>query len=187
MRIARATEHENMFRSYFRDSDRVFQRLIDREESVRLAHKHRMEISVLEGDYQGAVYQGNQCLQRIDTEKRILNRIVADTMSVAYEREKRLELQTIIDQESRVRSALAEMHYRQQDFRSSVEQLNLLLSADPTRANDYYNRARALEAMGENDRAYQDFERFLMNTDLPMGDQRVRRAFGFNKEYTGKG
>ena len=186
IRIARATEHENMFRSYFRDSVRVYEQLIDREESVRIAHKHIMEIRVLEGDYQGAVEQGNLCLERIDPEKRYLNRIIAETMSVDYEREKRVELQRIIDQENRVRSALAEMHFRREKFQASVEQLNLLLSADPSRANDYYNRARALEAMGEKNRAYQDFEKFLMTTNLPMGDERVRRAFGFNKQHQGR-
>ncbi|MHC5065019.1 MAG: tetratricopeptide repeat protein, partial [Planctomycetota bacterium] len=186
-RSARAIEHENMYRSYFQDADRVFQRLIARGESLRLAYKHSMEISVLEGDYVGAVEEGNLCLQRIEAEKRYQSQIISETMSVAREREERLLLQDLINQESRVRSALAEMHYRKKNYQLAVEQLNLLLSADPNRANDYYNRARALEALEERERAHRDYQKFLTITDLPMGDARVKRAFEFSRQFRGQG
>ncbi len=185
-RNARAIEHENMYRSYFRDADRVFQRLIARGENLRMAYKHSMEISVLEGDYLGAVEEGNLCLQRIEEEKRYQAQIISQTMSVAREREERLLLQDLIEQESRVRSALAEMHFRKENYQLAVEQLNLLLSANPNRANDYYNRARALESLDEEERAHRDYQKFLTITDLPMGDVRVKRAFEFSRQFRGQ-
>lgn len=185
VREARATEHAGKARAYLASATKGFEALVEREETLRFAYKGLMEISVLEGDYQNAVYYGDLCLQRIDRVKSNLLRIIETTQLAAYEREKRAERDELIAQELRVRSALAEMHFRQENYRGAVEHLDMLLVWDPSRDTDYYNRGRAYEALGEHERARSDYDKFLQVTELPMNNERVQHAWNYTRRTSG--
>jgi tetratricopeptide (TPR) repeat protein len=138
-----------------------------------------MEIEVERQDYQAAVRYGDACLARNKAEQDVKEAIIRETMNLDHERFERQQLDALVDQELRVRSALAEMHYRQEKYAACVEQLDVLLRHDPTRSTDYYNRARAYEKQGLLDEARRDYEKFLGTTKLPNGDERVAHAFNY--------
>lgn len=177
VRESSADEHERRARSYWNEAIRILDELVAREDLLRFAHKLLMETYVELGQYDNAVEQGNLCLQRNQDEQEIENTTIRETRSVTAEREARARLQDLIDQEERVRAALAEMHFRKGNYVLAVEQLDHLLSMDPTRSTDYYNRGVALERLGRLEEARRNFEKFLGTTTLPSDDDRVAHAF----------
>ena len=86
---------------------------------------------------------------------------------------------TFVDQEIRVRSALAEMHYRKKDHERALDQLNALLDMDKMRSNDYYNRAEVYRALGRASEASADYGRFISSSNLPPGHEKLVRAHAF--------
>lgn len=177
----RAKEHASKSLVYWDRAANTFQQLIDREELLRFAHKGLMEIAAERNDYPNAVKHAELCLARNLGEQEAKQALIRDTTVVGYEVEKRKELRELVEQELRVREGLAEMHYRQGDFASAVEQLDKVLVLDPRNSTDYYNRARALEALGRVEAARRDYENFLSTTDLPNSDERVGRAYRFSR------
>jgi tetratricopeptide (TPR) repeat protein len=177
IRSSRAEEHGKRARAYWDEAIHLLDILIEREDLLRFAHKLKMETYVEIGDYEKAVEHGELCLLRNADEQEIKNATIRETLVAAAERKARTELQELIDQEERVRSALAEMHYRKGDYAASLAQLDRLLSMDPTRSTDYYNRGRALQELGRIDEAHRDFEKFLGTTRLPSEDSRVAFAY----------
>ena len=97
-----------------------------------------------------------------------------------FERDQRSQLEALVQQEIKVRLALAEMHYRKAVYDAAISHLDRLIALDPTSSTNYYNRARAFEAIGDSPGARRDYEKFLGTTKLPTGDGRVAHAF----EYT---
>ncbi len=179
--VSRAEEHAARARAHWTEAERLYHELIRREELLRFAHKGLMEIDVQRGDYEKAVAEGQACLDRNLAEQEVKNSIIRETMNLDYERQERQALQDLVDQEIKVRSALAEMHFRKGNYEAAVKQLDVLLQLDPTRSTDYYNRGRALEELGRRDEARRDFEKFLGTTKLPNGDERVAHAYQYIK------
>ncbi|MBK8977574.1 MAG: hypothetical protein IPM29_16800 [Planctomycetes bacterium] len=181
VRRARADEHQRRALECWAAASVAFDALIDREELLRFAHKGLMEIAVERGDYAGAVAHAEACLTRNTTEQEAARAVIAETMTPGFEIEKRKELQDLIEQELRIRAALAEMYYGRGQYADAVTQLDLVLRADPGRSTDYYNRAKALEELGRIDDARRDYEKFLGTTNLPNDDDKVQRAFRFTQ------
>ena len=186
IRTARADEHSQRARSYWSEAVRTLQQLIERQDLLRFAHKLLMETYVEIGDYEKAVEQGDLCLQQNKTEQASENARIRETPSVQVEQASRAMLRELIDQEVRVRAALAEMHFRRQAYELAVEQLDALLLIDPTRSTDYYNRADALERLGRSEEARRDYEKFLGTTRLPSNDERVAHAHEFTRAVRGE-
>lgn len=182
---AQANEHRSQAEYHWREAERAFQALLRREELLRVAYKHLMEIAVERNDYDTATRWATEFLARNATEQTALQAIIRETMVLGFEREKRIELQELIEQEKRVRASLAEMHFRKGNHALAVDELTALLTLDPTRSNDYYNRALALEALGQHEAARRDHEKFLAATKLPASDKRVLHAVQFTLRSDG--
>jgi tetratricopeptide (TPR) repeat protein len=181
-REARAGDHETKARYHWAKAERAFRALIDREEQLRDAHKHLMEMRVEQGDYPAAVEHGEKSLARNAIEQADTKKVIETTLAAAREIEMRATLKYLVEQEKRVRSALAEMHFRKQNYERAQRELTILLELDPTRSTDYYNRARVFEAIGNVEAARQDHKKFLATTKLPVGDERVTHAFQYTRE-----
>lgn len=177
----RAKEHWRKAEGYWDEAERILSTLLKREELLRLTHKSLMEIAVERNDYAGAVQHGALCLERNRVEQEEWQALIRETMVADAEIKARNMLTELVDQEVRVRMALAEMHYRQRDFEASVAQLDELLRLDPTRSADYYHRGRALEEMNRREEARRDYLKFLGTTALPTSDDRVIHAFEFTQ------
>ena len=178
-REASAKEHGRKAIAYWRDAEAAFEGLIGREVLLRDAYKALMELAVERGNYEDAVDWGQRCIDRIGAEKDDLKTVISEVMSLPREREARDNLAQLEDQEIRVRAALAEMHYRRENYAAAVEQLDQLLTIDPFRSIDYYNRALAEEKLGREADARRDYDKFLRTTSLPSSDDRVVRAFAW--------
>jgi tetratricopeptide (TPR) repeat protein len=181
LRRLRANEHTVQAGFAWQEAERLFQALLDREELLRIANLHLMELAIERGNYTAAVGYADACLARNAAEQEVKQAIIRETMSLAYERQTRNELKQLVEQEKLVRVAVAEMHYRTEHYELAAEQLTILLNLDPTRSNDYYNRARAYEALGRIEDARRDLEKFLAATKLPAGDKRVLYAVQFTQ------
>lgn len=177
IRKAQAEEHRRRAESHWRESLRLSDELIEREDLLRFAHKLKMETYVELNDYPNSVKAGEDCLASNAVEQAREKEIIRETMDVAAERVARADLQELIEQEERVRAALAEMHFRSGNYERAVEQLDHLLTMDPTRSTDYYNRGVALERLERHEEARRNFEKFLGTTRLPSDDERVAHAF----------
>ncbi|MCC6785970.1 MAG: hypothetical protein IT457_24200 [Planctomycetes bacterium] len=175
-RESQRREFEVRALSYWSEARRALKVLLERQELLRFAHKQLMEISAELNEYEPAVEHGNACLAENRRAQDRANQVIRETMDPGEEIRMRGELQGLLDQEKRVRSALAEMHFRKQEFAAAVEQLDALLALDPTRSADYYNRGRALERLDRRDAARRDYEKFLYTTSLPASDERVAHA-----------
>ncbi|MFO1051900.1 MAG: tetratricopeptide repeat protein [Planctomycetota bacterium] len=173
---AQAKSHAERAKLYWGEARRALQVLLQRQEMLRFAHKGLMEIAVEFNDYDTAVKEGLACLAENKKAQDRVNDVIKETPVASEEIRARSTLQELLDQEKRVRASLAEMHFRTKHFKESVEQLDVLLQLDPTRTEDYYNRAVALENLGATEGARRDFEKFLANTSLPQSNDRVVHA-----------
>lgn len=173
---ARAKEYGGRASSFQEKARRAYRTLLEREELLRYAHKGLMEIATEKNDYDAAVLHGEACLSENHKAQEVHNKVIRETLAPNEEQRSRAAISELIDQEKRVRSALAEMHFRKNQPARSIEQLDALLTLDPTRSSDYFNRGRALEQLGRTDEARADFEKFLGTTSLATSDDRVAHA-----------
>jgi tetratricopeptide (TPR) repeat protein len=181
VRAAEAQEHEVRATYHLQKATKSFEELVKHEQQLHVAYKHLMDIAAEYNRYDAAVAAGEECLRYNLSDQAALQKVIDATMSVRDEREKRVRFQDLVDQEMRVRTALAEMHFRAEKYEAAIGQLDAILAKDPTRSIDYYNRATALEKLGRTDDAERDFEKFLSSTKLPVGHEKVTRAFEFTR------
>lgn len=178
-RESQYTEHHARALSYWSEARQSLLVLVGREELLRYAHKGLMEIAVELGEYDTAVAEGQACLAQNTAGQATANQVIRETMVPGEELRARAALQELIDQEKRVRAGLAEMHFRQGRYDMAVPHLDALLTLDPTRSADYYNRALALERLDRAPESLRDYEKFLGTTSLPASDERVAHAHAF--------
>ncbi|MEL6715369.1 MAG: hypothetical protein AAFP86_16440, partial [Planctomycetota bacterium] len=84
------------------------------------------------------------------------------------------------DLEIKTRLALAEVHYRRDDYVSAADELDLVTVLDPELEQAYSQRAQVLFELGEFRRAKDSIQRYLELRSLRDGaesDPAVRRAF----------
>lgn len=177
--FARASEHERQAEVHFERARTAYRALLDNELSMRVAHKQLMDIAATQNDYVAASEHGLACLKYNREEQDIRLRQIRETMEVKQEREARVLYQDLIDQELKVRSALAEMHYNNKDYQASLAQLDEILNIDPLRSEHYYNRANLYEVLGRTEDARRDYASFMNSTNLPSGHEKYVRAYEF--------
>ncbi len=178
-KAARATEIEQLeaeARAHFDLAEAQLQRLLAAGESLLLAHYDLMTVKWWRDDYEGAVAEAHAYLGRAADMQARIRGDLERTTSIAFERERRTELQRYIDDEVGVRAFLANMHYKKQHYDLAVEQLDRVLAQNPGLYFEYYNRGRSLLALGRRDDAKRDLEKFLSTTDLPHDSQQVRES-----------
>ncbi|MBI5852466.1 MAG: hypothetical protein HZB39_15740 [Planctomycetes bacterium] len=173
---SQTNEHRVRSLALWSEARRALNALLERQELLRYAHKQLMEIAAELNEYDAAIEHGDKCLAQNRIAQDRANLVIKETMDGAEEIRMRGQFQELLDQEKRVRSALAEMHFRTKHFDRAVKELDALLALDPTRSADYYNRGRALEQLDRREDARRDYEKFLYTTSLPASDERVAHA-----------
>ena len=166
--------------------------LVERTELPRLAHYHLVHVHVL---YEGITTSDSKaraehhasiekhalaCTDRIlKLKSRNADLLESTATSASQEANIRDENAELDDMELRVRTTLSALYYDDSDFHKSISQLDLMLTIDPSRAFDYYNRARAYRRLGDKERAKWNYDRFLSRTRRPPGDTLVEEAVEF--------
>jgi len=175
-RTEAAKRHEEVAKAHFARAEQQLKRLIDVGDQLLEAHHNLMTIKAWDGDYNGAVDEANAYLERNATLQDNVRSELDNTLVVEYEREKRIQLEALRDQELRVRAFLANVHYKQGHHELAVRELNAVLLKNPNLFSEYYNRGRSLMALGRSADARRDLERFLSVTTLPTESPQVQEA-----------
>ncbi len=181
-RLAQAAEAKERAEHHLGRAKEALDLLLEREEQLRWAHKHLMDIATERKDYAGAVEHGRLCLERLAKLKTETDHIIATTTSARFEAEQYERRRGLLRQEMKVRSALAEMHFRKGFYELAIAQYDSILAYDKQRWVVYYHRACAHERLGHAVLARRDYTKFLTTHDLPRNDKRVRKAFEYTQQ-----
>jgi tetratricopeptide (TPR) repeat protein len=174
--LARAAEHEAIGRSKLMQAREVLVALQTRGDLPRLASYHSMQIAAALGDHAATIAHGAAYLEASKRDQQWQQNEIARTSSIPYERERRLELQRLRQEELDTRTLLASLHHERGEFQKALEHLDVVLELDPGRSADYYNRGRCLRELGRVEAAKADFRRFLATSDLPAGNPKMTEA-----------
>jgi tetratricopeptide (TPR) repeat protein len=176
LREVRLHEHDVQMKEHLLRAEHQLNLLIDRGDLLLLAHKHMLSVKALRGDYAAAVEQGRAYLERAQAQQASRRKLYETTDAIGDEQRAQQELAELLTDEIVVRAQLANLHYDQQNYQAAATELDRILTLDPTRAADYYNRARALFELKRFDEAYKDVQKFLATHTLPSGHPTVTRA-----------
>jgi tetratricopeptide (TPR) repeat protein len=176
-KLARAAEHESKGKSHLRIAEQTLQQLIEREDELLLAHDHMMQVKALLKDHEAAIRHGLKALARIATEQERERNEYQRTTQAGYESERQRSLVQLVEREIALRGAISNLYFDSGRAELAKEQLDLVLSIDPTRAQDYYNRGRCHEKLGRVAEARKDYQKFLAMTRLPEGHPNVTHAY----------
>lgn len=165
-------------------AERTLKLLIERGDLLLLAHKHMLNVSSLRGleHYATSVQHGQAFLERSQAQQDAKRKQIEQTTDFATEQEAQARLNDLVAEEVLVRAQLANLHFDKGNFAQTVAELDRILTLDPTRAPDYYNRARALHKLGRNAEAYKDVQKFLATHSLPPGHASLARAHALLRE-----
>ncbi len=194
---ARMGEHLERAAARYEQARTMLQELLDRGDVVLLARFHAMQNEALtmklqralgneeaaRHHYELALAHGGDYLQRLEREQRRMREVYEQTRDIAQEQTLQMELQALIDDELKGRDYLANLYFNNGDYAAAVAQQDRILTLDPTRSVDYYNRGRSLEMLGRPSEAKRDFERFLATTRLPEGNPRISHAVKFVSDH----
>ncbi|MEO0479631.1 MAG: hypothetical protein AAF196_09135 [Planctomycetota bacterium] len=154
--------------------------LIERQELVRTANRVLMAIAAERGDGPGSIEYATKAIARLEEQKASLLNDIEKDLDLRRTLRAREALEDLIVEEKLIRSRLSAIYFQQELFAESVQQLDIILDLDPNRSFDYFNRAKAHQALGNRSKAVDDYQNFLSTTDLPASDDKVRQAY----EYT---
>lgn len=154
--------------------------LVDRGDLTRTANRILMAIAAERGEMERAIEYGKTSLKALADQREYFEEVVEKDYEYRRERQARVALEDLDTEEQLVRSLLAEIYAKTEQLPLAIEQLDLLLEKYPTRSDDYYNRGRAHELLGNIEKARSDYLLFLStNNSLDNSDPRVIRAFKF--------
>lgn len=97
--------------------------------------------------------------------------------SVEAEGATRREMRRFLDAEVNSRSLMALMLHRQGKDREAVDELDRVLTIDPNRVEDYFNRGVCRQIAADYAGARRDFEVFLRRSSLPADSPTIRDAW----------
>jgi tetratricopeptide (TPR) repeat protein len=172
----RLQEHDLLMRQHLARAERDLELLLRRGDLLQFAHKHMMNARALRGDYAGAVEHGQKFLERVNKAQTEKQKVYASTTRIDDEHRAAQELGGLVADELTVRTQLANLHYDHGHFDLAIGELDRILTMDPGRSIEYYNRARSLFEVGRHDEAYRDVQKFLATHQLPAGHSALVRA-----------
>jgi tetratricopeptide (TPR) repeat protein len=165
------------------DADREFDRanellteLIERGELLRLAHFHMLQVAASRADGEGVLRHGEAYLEAAKQEQAYTKNEIDQTMVFRYEVEQKRSLASLLQEEAQVRSFLAERLQTRGQLQAALEHLDRILTIDPTRTADYFNRGMLLERLARLNDAQRDMRRFLATTSLPPDSTQRQQA-----------
>ncbi len=176
LHLVRLQEYELEMRQHLARGERDLEMLLRRGDLLLLAHKHMMNVKALRGDYAGAVEHGQSYLERCRGAQSTQQKLYESTLQVGAEQKAAQELGGLVHDELTVRSQIANLHFDHGRFDLAASELDRILTMDPSRSSDYYNRARALNEAKRFDEAYRDVQKFLATHNLPAGHSSLVRA-----------
>jgi tetratricopeptide (TPR) repeat protein len=155
------------------EADTMLKELVERGELLRVAHNHRLQIALQRGDDEGfKISERGYFEQAVIAEKLTKDRIVKAT-NVDYENQELATLRELHAEEIGVRHLVAEFYYARRDFNAALAHLNRILSIDPRRFADYYNRGKVLLELRRDEEAKADFRRFLADPLVPTTSEKA--------------
>lgn len=145
----------------------ALQVLVERGETLRLAHSHLLQIAQDLGDDAAFDAAAKAYVAQAAKDQAAIRKEVERTAEPAYEAEQMRNLTSLRNEELEVRSLLAEHYFGRQQFEAALAHQNRVLELDPQRSVDYYNRGRILLELKRNDEAKADFRKFLAMPSAP--------------------
>jgi tetratricopeptide (TPR) repeat protein len=175
-REVRQQELELQARDHLAQSERSLARLLERGESRMLAHKHLMNVRMLQRKYPEAIAQAKAFLALSHSEQQRLGERYRATTVVAEEQSLSAQMRQLRATELTVRTQLADFYTDQKEFALALAEIDALLELDPTSAQHYYHRAVCLKELGRYRDSYKDLQKFLVTHDAAAGDRMVLKA-----------
>jgi tetratricopeptide (TPR) repeat protein len=154
----------------------LLETLLDRGEIVRLCRFHLLQIAAATGDRDGLLANGEAFLEAVAKDESIAQSRMQQTTVLGYEREQKDLVAQLRGDEFEVRKLLADKLYQEGRFEDALRHLDAVLTKDPTRSDDHYNRGLVLRKLGRLDEARQDMRTFLATTSLPSDNPKVKDA-----------
>lgn len=176
-REAKAAEHERKATAHMQTAERELNGLAANGDLPLLAHYHLLQIHALANRYQAAISAGMTYLELASKQQERHQQQIQKTTNIGSEKYQRSQLQELVDQEIEVRALVAHLYWQTGEHQKSVEQLNRVLTLDPARSVDYYNRGRNYRALGKHEEMKRDFKKFIATTKLPPGAVQVTEAY----------
>jgi len=164
---ARAAAEQEQATQLLGEAREALQILVDRGETLRVAHSHLLQIAQDLGDDAAFAAAATAYLEQCDKDQNLVKREIERTTEPNYEAEQIRNLTAMRAEELEVRSLLAEHAFARQRHEDALTHLNRVLEIDPQRTVDYYNRGRVLLELKRNDDAKADFRKFLAMPTLP--------------------
>jgi tetratricopeptide (TPR) repeat protein len=162
-----------------RKSQAAYQTLLDRGELLMLSHYQLLQVHTILGEYEGdhgAFRHADLYLEQTQKAKEVAAERIKKTPSTAYERFEHQEVERVEGQELDVRLLVANIRRDRKEYDKALSQLDVILAADPTRSENYYNRGQVLLAMGRDEAAKADFRKFLATSPLPASSSKKAEA-----------
>jgi tetratricopeptide (TPR) repeat protein len=157
-------------------ANEVFDVLIDRGDSLRLTHNHRMQVSRQLGNDEEFAESAKAFFEITAKQQKFVDEEVKRTPTPDYEAAQYAALKQLEREEVEVRGFVADWCFHQQDYAEALKHMDRALQLDPTRSDNYYNRGRLYIELDEIDKAKADFRRFLATSQLPATSQKMTYA-----------
>lgn len=154
----------------------LLQVLLDRGEIARLCHYHFVQIAAVQGDTKSLVEHGEAFLVAAAEDQKKTAAEIDKTTVYLYEQFNKEALKQLRGDEIGVRSLLAQNLYAQGKFEDSLRHVDAILSIDPTRSDEHYNRGILLQKLGRKEEAKDELRTFLATTRLPSDSAKVQDA-----------
>jgi tetratricopeptide (TPR) repeat protein len=143
-----------------------------------LALDNLQQLHALRGEAERSLACGTRFVEQARASRQFWTRKLEEpNLSAEDERVARQRLAENLVREVESRGLAANLLFKNGRFAEAAVELDALLSLDPDRPEEYYNRARCRGELGEKEGAVADLQEFLRRTSLSYDAPEVRRAY----------
>ncbi|HET6203678.1 MAG TPA: tetratricopeptide repeat protein [Planctomycetota bacterium] len=143
-----------------------------------LALDNLQQLHALHGDAEASLANGRRFVEQARVSRLFWSRkLEQPELSAEDERIARARLAENLAREVESRGLAANVLFKQGRFAEAAVELDALLSLDPERTDEYFNRARCRAELGRKEGAVADMEEFLRRTSLSFDAPQVLRAY----------
>ncbi|MCI0589442.1 MAG: tetratricopeptide repeat protein [Planctomycetes bacterium] len=143
-----------------------------------LALDNLQQLHALRGETERSLACGTRFVEQARASRQFWTRKLEEpSLSAEDERIARERLAENLVREVESRGLAANLLFKRGRYAEAAVELDALLSLDPDRPEEYYNRARCRGELGEREGAVSDLQEFLRRTSLSFDAPEVRRAY----------
>ncbi len=143
-----------------------------------LALDNLQQLHALRGEAERSLACGARFVEQARASRQFWTRKLEEPdLSAEDERIARARLAENLVREVESRGLAANLLYKKGRYAEATAELDALLSLDPDRSQEYFNRARCRGELGETEGAVADLQEFLRRTSLSFDAPEVRRAY----------